>query len=126
MVSQKIVEIEKLANVSPVIACEMSSDAFDGAVVVDAKISSTQLAALNTKDGLRFPDWYLKLEKNDKKLLVIDNIDDIDAEEQEKFYEILKYKEISNTALPKNTKIIVIAKNNKKVADIIRQLCLVY
>ena len=126
MVSQKIVEIEKLANVSPVIACEMSSDAFDDAVVVDAKISSTQLAALNTKDGLRFPDWYLKLEKNDKKLLVIDNIDDIDAEEQEKFYEILKYKEISNTALPKNTKIIVIAKNNKKVADIIRQLCLVY
>ena len=125
MLSEKISEIKKLSEISPVIVCGISKNMFQNSVVVDAKIPSKQLGIISTKDGLKYPDWYVEL-KNNKEFLIIDFIDSIPTEEQDKFYELIKYKEITNTALPKKTKIIVIAKDIKNVSETIKRLCMIY
>lgn len=124
MLSQKIEEILSLSKVSPIIVCGLSSKMFENAVVIDAKIDSSKLGITNTKDGLKYPEWFLDLKN--KEILIIDQIDSISKEEQEKFYELLKYKEITNTALPENIKIIVLAKDIKNVAGSTKRLCLIY
>ena len=126
MLSQKIDEIVKLSKISPVIVCGLSCKIFDGAVTIEASIPSSKLGIVNTKNGMKFPDWYLELKNNNKNLLIINLIDTISDEEQEKFFELLKYKEITNTALPKNTKIIVMAKDIKNVSSSIKRLCVIY
>ena len=126
MLSQKINEILKLSQVSPIIVCELSSKIFENAVVLEANISSSQLGIVNTKNGLKYPDWFLNLKDKTKDTLIINLIDSIPTEEQEKFYEILKYREITNTALPEDIKIILTAKNIKNVSQSILRLCMIY
>ena len=126
MASSKINKIVKYAKFAPVIVCGIPKDVFEGAVIIDANIPSKELGIVNSLKGLKYPEWYLKLKKNDIKILVINLIDSIPCEEQEKFYEILKYKEITNTALPEKTRVIVLANDIEKVADSIRRLCLIY
>ena len=55
--------------------------------------------------------------------IVIKDLDKIDEYDQEKFYEILKYKAISNIDLPKDCNIIVTSNDIKKVSANIISLC---
>lgn len=55
------------------------------------------------------PEWLKKLEASTTKILVIDKLDTISKKEQEKFIEILEYKQVSTFKLPKNTIIIITA-----------------
>ena len=68
------------------------------------------------------PTWYKELlekSKSEHVILVIENINDISLEEQNKFIEILKYNKISTFELPKNCLIIVTCSdlNNKKISE---------
>ena len=56
------------------------------------------------------PEWLNKLEGSTPSILVIDKIDSIPKNEQTKFVEILKYRQVSTFELPKNTVIVVTAK----------------
>lgn len=59
------------------------------------------------------PKWYQDLLCFEElSFLIIDRIDLISKDEQTKFIEILKYRQVSTFDLPKNTVIIVTTKDN--------------
>ena len=125
MLSQKINEIIKNSKISPIIVTGISAKIFNDAVILDAMIDSKELGIINTKEGPKYPAWFLELKKSSSKQLIINSVDEIDEYEQGKFYEMLKFKQISNIDLPKNTGIIVIAKDTDFVADSLKNLCMI-
>lgn len=121
----KIKGILKLSKTNPVLAEKIPADIFENAVVISGEISSKQLGIVQVEKGLKAPKWFAQLNKTSgERLLVIDNIDAIKKEEQEKFYELLKYKQISGVDLPQGTSIIVLAQDIKNVSETILRLCI--
>ena len=115
----------KLSLVSPVLVVGLPGDLFGNSTIIDAKIPSESLGVINTAAGLKFPTWLNGIMKgNSSHRIVIDGIDLIDKENQEKFYELLKYKAISDIKLPSDCTIIVTAEELKNVSQTILRLCL--
>lgn len=67
-------------------------------------------------EGINFepPSWYKELIDNNKKILVINDINKLEYNEQTKFIEILKYKKISTFLLPNDLVVIVLVNNLKE------------
>lgn len=120
----KINEIKELSKTSPVLAIGIPLSMFGQSTIIEATIPSKNLGIVNTAKGLKAPSWFYKIIKDKAShQIIITNIDSIDKESQEKFYELLKYKAISNTELPADCKIIVLANDLKKVSETILRLC---
>lgn len=126
MVTQsKLKNIVKLSKTNPVLVEKVPAELFDNAVVITGDINSKQLGIVQVEKGLKAPKWFTQLNRMEgDKLLVIANVDDVKKEEQEKFYEVLKYKQISGVDLPQGTSIIVLAKDIKNVSETILRLCI--
>lgn len=123
---EKINKILKLANLSPVIALNENSESFNNAIILPANIKSKDLGVVALKQGLKVPTWFTKLFDENKKIIVIDKLDTIDLYNQEKFYELLKYKTISSVNLPDDCSIIITALDINKISPNILSLCLIY
>ena len=98
------------SNVAPILVDFISSNEITGAVVLPANIDRRELNC--HYDGLDFvpPNWLKEIiNSNDRKVLVIDNIDTISKNEQLKFCELLKYRKISTFNLPDSCTIIITA-----------------
>lgn len=121
--TSKNVDILKLAEFSPVLAINFDIKLLKDYVVIESNISSKDLGIINTNKGLKTPKWFYNLKKNSLKTLIIKDIDLISIEEQEKFYEILKYKTVSGISLG-DCKIILMANDINKVSPTITNLCL--
>ena len=117
------IEVYENAKIAPVLTKEIDKKILNDAVVIDSIIDSKDLGVVNTDKGIKYPKWYDEIVKLDYRILIIKDIDKIDEYEQEKFYELLKYKEISNIKLPKDLKIFVTYSNLDNVADSIISLC---
>ena len=111
------------AKISPVICVGASVESFDDAIILESNIASKNLGIVNTINGIKAPKWFLEVKKTKNPILIINGIDKIDKYNQEKFYELLKYKTISNIDLPKDTKIIVLVNSLDKVSENILSLC---
>ena len=121
-----IENIEQLAQQAPVLVIGKKVDDFKNYTLIEADIPSQDLGAINTASGVKFPKWLESIQsgKSSKKI-IINNIDSLDVELQEKFYELLKYKTISSMDLPKDCTIIVLANNIENVSDTLQRLCLI-
>ena len=113
------------ANVAPILVDFISGKDIKGAVVLPANVDVKELNG--HYDGTDFmpPKWLSEiLSTNAPSILVIDNIDSVSKEEQEKFIELLEYRKISTFNLPNNTVIIVTTKevNNDKISEEIYSL----
>ena len=113
------------ANVAPILVDFISGKDIKGAVVLPANVDVKELNG--HYDGTDFmpPKWLSEiLSTNAPSILVIDNIDSVSKEEQEKFIELLEYRKISTFNLRNNTVIIVTAKelNNDKISEEIYSL----
>lgn len=115
--------LEDTAKVSPVLVAGVNASEFENAVVLSGDINSKELGIVNESAGLRKPEWLKEYEKKGCDTIVIDGIDKVDVEEQEKFFELIKYKTISSVEFEKSPKIIVIYKNIDKVSQNISSLC---
>lgn len=99
------------ANVAPILVEQVALQSFPSAVVLEANCDKSELNG--HYEGTEFvpPKWYSELlAKTDyKRVLIINGIDKIEKEEQDKFIEILKYKKISTFDIPDNTVIVIMA-----------------
>lgn len=116
-------KIDKLSAVSPILVEGMTKEDFKNAEILPASIPSKDLGIVNTSKGLKAPKWFAHVMKSDINTIIIDGIDGIDMENQEKFYELLKYKTISSIEFYKEIKIVVLYKDLKKVSPNIISLC---
>ena len=102
------------SGITPILIENMPASVFDNATILDANCDISDLNGHYENINFVAPSWYNKLKQNQTKMLVINNINEIDVNEQTKFIEILKYKKISTFDLSKDCIIIVTAKNLKE------------
>ncbi len=118
-----ILEVLNNNRTWPMIITGLTAKNFPTAVVLPSSCPSENLASENAI-------WLKEISEKSKSLkqfmLVIDKIDSISEEEQEKFYGLLKYKSINGINLPKNMQFILTASNIDKVSKRIQSLCLIY
>lgn len=99
------------SNVAPLLIDFIDGNSIPNSIVLPANCEATELNG--HYDNIKFvaPEWLKKLEDTNMPIiLVIDKIDSIPKNEQTKFVEILKYRQVSTFELPKNTVIVVTAK----------------
>lgn len=101
------------SNVTPILIDFITSDNIPGSIVLKSNCSNEELNGYYENTEFCPPEWFKEL--NNKNILVIDNIDLIPLNEQLKFKEILKYRQVSTFGLPEKTVIIVTAKNISKI-----------
>lgn len=82
------------------------------AVIINANINSQDLGIKIDSNGYIYPKFISELENSKTKILIIDELDEISKEEQEKFYGLIKYKGINGYKFPKETQIIITTKTN--------------
>lgn len=102
------------SGITPILIENMPASVFDNATILNVNCDISDLNGHYENINFVAPSWYNKLKQNQTKMLVINNINEIDVNEQTKFIEILKYKKISTFDLPKDCIIIVTAKNLKE------------
>ena len=102
------------SNASPILVDFIDDEYIPDSVVLFANCTMSELNGHYDNTEFNPPEWLNKLEKTTQPILVIDNIDSIPKKEQEKFIEILKYRQVSTFELPKNTIIIVTAEHINK------------
>lgn len=98
------------SNVAPILVDFIDGNSIPNSVVLSANIEITELNGHYNNAEFNPPKWLNKLEEYTSTILVIDKIDSIPKNEQTKFVEILKYRQVSTFELPKNTVIVVTAK----------------
>ena len=103
------------ANVAPILVDFIDGKDFPGAIVIPADVDAKELNGHYESTEFNPPEWLKKLEPTSAPtILVIDKIDSIPKDEQLKFVEILKYRQVSTFELPKNTVIVVTANEINK------------
>lgn len=121
----KLNEVIAISKTAPVLALGLPTNMFGDSTIIKSNIHSYDLGIVNSSAGLKIPTWLDGIMKGKSShQIVIDSIDLIDKVNQEKFYELLKYKAISNVDLPLDCNIIVTASDLKKVSNTILRLCL--
>lgn len=99
------------SNVAPILVDFIDGNNIPNSVVLPANLEISELNGHYDNIEFHPPEWLNKLKKsNTPTILVIDKIDSIPPIEQTKFVEILKYRQVSTFELPKNTVIVVTAK----------------
>ena len=98
------------SNVAPILVDFIDGSSIPNSVVLPANLEITELNGHYDNTEFVSPEWLNKLEGSTPTILVIDKIDSIPKNEQTKFVEILKYRQVSTFELPKNTVIVVTAK----------------
>lgn len=100
-------------NVAPILVEQVPIQAFPNAVVIEANCNISELNGHYEGTDFVPPKWYNDLlSKTDfKRILIINGIDSVPKDDQEKFKELLKYKKVSTFDIPSNT-IIVLTVNN--------------
>lgn len=104
-----------ISNTSPILVDFLEANNFVDSVVLPANCDLSQLNGHYENIDFCAPDWLRKIENENKKIiLVIDKIDSIPKEEQTKFVEILKYRQVSTFKIPDNVIIVVTANKINK------------
>ncbi|MBE5735692.1 MAG: hypothetical protein E7361_04540 [Clostridiales bacterium] len=104
----------------------------DNTVVIPATIPSAQLGIIPGETGLKYPAWLMQVMMLDKKgakiRILIDGLDTIPIEEQEKFYGIIKYRGVNGMKFPAYSQVIIsVSKDGvDKVSNRISSLCIVH
>lgn len=99
------------SNVAPLLVDFIDGNNIPNCVVLPSNIEISELNGHYENINFVPPEWLNKITNSTiPTILVINQIDSIPKNEQTKFIEILKYRQISTFELPKNTVIIVTAK----------------
>lgn len=119
-----IKKIIALAKIAPVLVTNFLAEDFGKSTLIKSTVPSKNLGIVTTEKGVKIPKWLSGIIKGtESPQIVIENIDEISKENQEKFYELLKYKTISGIDLPKNCYFIVTATDLNNVSKTILSLC---
>lgn len=99
-------------------------------ITINADMPSCELCITPDLGGLVYPEWINliinKSKSSEKIILLIKGLDEVNSEEQEKFYGMIKYKSINGFKFPQNLQIVMMVKDAKKVSQKISKLALIF
>lgn len=126
----KLVKILEDNTQWPLIIEGVASADLPTSIIIPASTPSNELGIVASETGLKYPSWVMEImikSKKSKKILIcIDNLDTVPAEDQEKFYGMIKHKGINGFKFPKETQIIITAKNVDKISRRISSLAIIF
>jgi len=93
---------------------DVNSNVFKNSVIIESDCDVSLLNGHYENEEFVAPFWYLDLVNNKKKILIINNINDVSKYEQGKFIEILRYRKISTFNLPNNCVVVATCSNVKE------------
>ena len=120
---QEILNTYIKTNVVPIVIDFLESKDIPNSIVLNPTKEKIELDGHYEGIEYKPPKW-LEILLNDptKLILVIDDLEKIPIEEQNKFIEILKYRQISTFEIPEEYRIIIISKDYKKLSKEIQNL----
>jgi Cdc6-like AAA superfamily ATPase len=88
------------------------------------KLDSKILVGSNCEDNELIKIFKEKISKADEKFefLVIEEIDNLEVDKQDKFYQIVKDREFNGIALPEDVVIVLTVENRDKLKNIASEL----
>ena len=129
---QKLMEVMKNNGKWPLILEGAKAEMLKGAVVLPANTSTENLGILPAEKDYVVPTWLKQLSQKSKRLkrvfLVIDGLENINGQDQEKFYGLFKYKGVNGYNLPDNVQILIPIKLGEvdKINDKLQALSITY
>ena len=93
---------------------DMAKEVFEDEIIIESSCGIEDLNGHYKGTTFMPPVWYQNLINKNKKILVINGINELPVHEQPKFNEILKYKKVSTFDLPKDCIVIVLVDNLKE------------
>lgn len=105
---------------------------FEDAVIIPATIPSQKLGiGIDDNGQYVYPNWLKEIQdklSSENILIIIDGLDKISQDEQEKFYGMLKYKGINGYKFPANSQIVCTSKSTdqSKISERILGLNIIY
>lgn len=110
----KILDSYLKSGLTNILIEDMPKEIFEDEIILESNCTIDDLNG--HYEGIEFmpPKWYQDLIKNNKKILVINDINKLPLSEQPKFNEILEYKKVSTFELPKDCVVIVLVNNLKE------------
>lgn len=126
---KKIAQILKNNDKWPVIVEGICSKLFKDAVVIPASIPSSELGTkIDDKGNIIFPDWLIQVKQKEKFeqpiIVCIEGIEQLDEDDQQKFYGMLKYNGVNGYKFSKATRIVIATSDASKISNGISDLAL--
>ena len=123
--TEKTVDPMMLAEVAPVLLKEINENIKNNAVIITANAFLKQRSITLVDVEPKVPNWLKDCMNSHKNILVIEDVDSLSSEDQQNFYELLKYDQLSSVKLPIKTKILLTYKNLRNISQTIASLCLI-
>ena len=104
------------ANVVPILVEKLDISDMPNSIILNSNINDSELVGHYEEFVFYPPKWMEKMyQSKDMIVLIINNIDLISKKDQDRFIEILKYRQVSTFDIPDNYRILLTAKNIKNV-----------
>ncbi len=112
------------ANVVPILVEKLDISDMPNSIILNSNINDSELVGHYEDFVFYPPKWMEKMyQSKDMIVLIINNIDLISKKDQDRFIEILKYRQVSTFDIPDNYRILLTAKNiknvSKKIIDLV-------
>lgn len=112
------------ANVVPILITKLDISDMPNSIIINSNVNDSELVGHYEEFVFYPPKWMEHMYKSkDVIVLVINNIDLISKKQQERFIEILKYRQVSTFDIPENYRILLTARNiknvSKKIIDLV-------
>ncbi len=122
----KIIE----SNKNSVLLIESNEDiVLPNSISISSSIDSKDLGILSDVKGQKIPQWLMALmlaeKKNKKIILVINDIDQVDLEEQNKFVGLITFKGVNGYKFDSKTQIILTCNDLNKVNEKLKNLVII-
>ena len=128
----KLIQILENNKKNNILLMGMNASKFEDAIIIPSTIPSEKLGiGIDDNGNYIYPSWLKEIkekEGSDKILLIIDALDKVDTNEQEKFYGLLKHKKINGYTMPENLQIVCTSKtkDKSKISERILSLNIIY
>lgn len=113
-VRKEMFEAYVKSGINSLLLENIDSKIFKNSVMIDSNCDMSLLNGHYEDEKFIAPSWYLDLVNNQKNLLIINNINEVDKFEQGKFIEILRYRKVSTFNLPSNCVVVATCSNIKE------------
>jgi len=130
--NRKLLEVIYNNTKYPLIIEGITKEKLPDGIYLEACVTSENIGVLPSDTGLKYPVWIMEMmikeKRNNQIKLIISGLDDLDIEEQEKFYGVFKNKGVNGYKFPAKTQIIIpIQKGNlEKISKRLISLSLIY
>lgn len=110
MINKELIELQKGCGATCVVIQNEDCQELASKVIIDSQISDTELFTI------------IKEQVSNVEYLIIDKIDDLNAEKQNKYYQIIKDREFNGYKLPKDIIIVLTVKDKERLKNISDEL----